>query len=45
MELPAELTKTDLSELLANETMPSNIDTSTISYVGEFSSAPRVLRT
>ena len=38
MDLPTELTKSDLTSLGANDTIPSNIDPSTISYVGEFSS-------
>ena len=45
MELPAQLTKPDFSEILANDTgMPSNIDPSTISYVGELSSVSHTLR-
>ena len=40
MDLPTGLTKPDLTLLDANDTIPSNIDPSTISYLGEFSSAP-----
>ena len=40
MDLPPEFTKPDLSAFLANDTIPSNINSSTISYVGEFLSAP-----
>ena len=40
MDLPTGLTKPDLTLLDANDTIPSNIDPSTISYLGEFSPAP-----
>ena len=40
MDLPTQFTKPDLSKLSVNDTVPSNIDTSTISYVGEFLPAP-----
>jgi len=36
MDLPTELTKPDLRNLDANDTIPSNIDPSKISYLGEF---------
>ena len=35
MDLPAEFTKPDLSQLVDNDTIPSNIDPSTISSIGE----------
>jgi len=41
MDLPTELTKPDLTSLsYQNDTIPSNIDPSTISYVSECLSAP-----
>lgn len=40
MDLPTEFTTPDLSDLNANDTIPSNIDLSTISYVGELSLVP-----
>ena len=40
MDLPTQLTKPDTGYLLTGDTVPSNIDLSTISYVGEFLSAP-----
>jgi len=40
MDLPAKLTKPDLSGLDVNYTTPSNIDPSKISVLGEFLSAP-----
>jgi len=42
MDLPTEFTKPNLSGLAANDTIPSNINPSTISYISEFFSAPRV---
>ena len=36
MDLPTEFTKPDLSILLDNDTIPSTIDPSTISSIGEF---------
>ena len=40
MDLPTQLAKPDLSQLDANDTIPSNVDPSRISYVGELLSAP-----
>ena len=40
MDLPAKFTKPDLSTLPANDTIPSNRDSSTISYIGKFMPAP-----
>ena len=40
MDLPVPLTKPDLSRLAANDTIPSNIDLSTISFIGKFLSVP-----
>jgi len=40
MDLPTELTVPDFSILEKNLTIPSNLDTSAVSYVGEFSSPP-----
>ena len=40
MDLPTPLTKPDLSKMDANDTIPSNIDPSKISYVGEPLSVP-----
>ena len=40
MDLPPQFTKPDLSGLDANDTIPSNINSSAISYIGEFLSAP-----
>jgi len=40
MDLPTALTKPDLTRLGVNDTIPSNIDPSTISYLGEFLSPP-----
>jgi len=37
MDLPEQLTTPDLEPLDANDTAPPNINTPTISYVGEFS--------
>jgi len=37
MDLPKQLATPDLKLLDANDTIPSNIDPSTISYVGESS--------
>jgi len=39
MDLPTEFAKPDLSVLDANDTIPSNINLSTISSIGEFLSA------
>ena len=39
MDLPAEFVKPDFSHVIVNDTLPSNIDLSTIS-VGQFLSAP-----
>jgi len=36
MDLPTEFTNPDLNVLQANDTIPSNINSSTISYIGEF---------
>ena len=38
MDIPPELTKPDLSALNAKDTIPPNINSSAISYLGEFSS-------
>ena len=43
MDLPTELTEPDLTSIYGNDTTPSNIDPSTISYVGEYLSAPLAL--
>lgn len=40
MTLPAQLTKPSIKFLGANDTVPSNIDPSKISYLGEFQSVP-----
>jgi len=40
MDLPAEFTKPELGMLDPNDTIPSNIDPSTISFLSEFFSAP-----
>ena len=39
MDLPAQFTKPDVGYLLTGDTVPSNIDPSTISYFGKFLSA------
>ena len=39
MDLPMQFTKPDLDELMADDTIPSNIDPSTISYLCKFWSA------
>ena len=44
LDLPTQFTKPDLSLLGTNDAFPSNIDPSSISYVGEFFSAPTSLR-
>ena len=44
MDLPTQFTKpADLSILQANDTVPSGIDPSTISYIGEFLPGPLAL--
>ena len=40
MDLPPQFAKPDLSGLDANDAIPSNINSSAISYIGEFLSAP-----
>ena len=40
VDLPTKFTKPDLSDLHKNDTIPSNINSSTISYVGEFLFVP-----
>jgi len=40
MDLPAQFTEPELGDLDPGDTIPSNIDTSTISFLGEFSSVP-----
>ena len=43
MDLPVRFTKLELGGLSTFDTIPSNIDLSTISYIGEFLSAPPAL--
>jgi len=40
LDLPHRYLESDLGSLARNDTIPSNIDNSTISYLGEFLSAP-----